>query len=308
MPDDSANRRLKIEAHDASRVEWSIYIPLPRGPSVSEAEVSLRLEFPENVYVPHDGWEQVQILARLSSPDEESPAPEPLTVDGLRRSALGVARRLKLLRESIPRAVLALGRPLRRRHRVHRLLRPAGAADERRRRARALDPDEGGRRRLCPQGSRQGAHAAVARGEGLPPLRQPPAGGSRGGGGRAPRLYRVPLTLVVETPAGAERREAVIVLNRRGIARIVPESSARPLPAEPELEFDDGAGLLPQTWRAHVLWARETQRAPVPAGPAPLRERPVERATTGCRSPASSSRTSRRSSFPRTPRGAARPH
>ena len=107
MPDDSANRRLKIEAHDASRVEWSIYIPLPRGPSVSEAEVSLRLEFPENVYVPHDGWEQLQILARLSSPDEESPAPEPLTIDGLRRSALGVARRLKLLRESIPRAVLA---------------------------------------------------------------------------------------------------------------------------------------------------------------------------------------------------------
>src|SRR5207245_10558944 len=107
MPDDSANRRLKIEAHDASRVEWSIYIPLPRGPSVSEAEVSLRLELPENVYVPHDGWEQLQILARLSSPDEESPAPEPLTIDGLRRSALGVARRLKLLRESIPRAVLA---------------------------------------------------------------------------------------------------------------------------------------------------------------------------------------------------------
>src|SRR5437870_11335185 len=107
MPDDSANRRLKIEAHDASRVEWSIYIPLPRGPSVSEAEVSLRLEFPANVYVPHDGWEQLQILARLSSPDEESAAPEPLTVDGLRRSALGVARRLKLLRESIPRAAVA---------------------------------------------------------------------------------------------------------------------------------------------------------------------------------------------------------
>jgi hypothetical protein len=107
MPDDSANRRLKIEAHDASRVEWSIYIPLPRGPSVSEAQVSLRLEFPENVYVPHDGWEQLQILARLSSPDEESPAPEPLGIDGLRRSALRVARRLKLLRESIPRAALA---------------------------------------------------------------------------------------------------------------------------------------------------------------------------------------------------------
>ena len=107
MRDDAANRRLKIEAHDASRVEWSMYIPLPRGREVDEAEVSLRLEFPENVYVPHDGWEQLQVLARLSSPDEESPAPEPLTVDGLRRTALGVARRLKLLRESIPRAAVA---------------------------------------------------------------------------------------------------------------------------------------------------------------------------------------------------------
>ena len=107
MADESANRRLKIEAHDASRVEWSLYIPLPRGREISEAEVSFRLEFPENVYVPHDGWEQLQILARLSSPDEESEAPEPLTVDGLRRSALGVARRLKLLRESIPRAAVA---------------------------------------------------------------------------------------------------------------------------------------------------------------------------------------------------------
>ena len=107
MADESANRRLKIEAHDASRVEWSMYIPLPRDREISEAEVSFRLEFPENVYVPHDGWEQLQILARLSSPDEESAAPEPLTVDGLRRSALGVARRLKLLRESIPRAAVA---------------------------------------------------------------------------------------------------------------------------------------------------------------------------------------------------------
>ena len=107
MRDESANRRLKIEAHDASRVEWSIYIPLPRDARINEAEVSLQLEFPENVYVPHDGWDQIQVLARLSSPDEESPEKEPMTLDGLRRSALGVARRLKLLRESIPRVAVA---------------------------------------------------------------------------------------------------------------------------------------------------------------------------------------------------------
>src|SRR3954466_2605152 len=86
-------QRLKIEAHDASRVEWSIYIPLPRGKAPSEAEVSLSLEFPENVYVPHDGWEQLQILARLSSPDEEAPVGEPATIDGVRRAALGTPPR-----------------------------------------------------------------------------------------------------------------------------------------------------------------------------------------------------------------------
>ena len=106
MPDATANKRLKIEAHDASRVEWSVYIPLPHDDSVNEAEVSLRLEFPENVYVPHDGWESLQTLARLSSPDEDAQS-DPFTFDGLRRSALGVARRMKLLRESIPRAALA---------------------------------------------------------------------------------------------------------------------------------------------------------------------------------------------------------
>ena len=63
---------------------------------INEAEVSLRLEFPENAYVPHDGWEQLQILPRLSSPDEQANAAGPATADGVRRSALGVARRLKL--------------------------------------------------------------------------------------------------------------------------------------------------------------------------------------------------------------------
>jgi len=65
----------------------------------------------------------------------------------------------------------------------------------------------------------------------------------------APRLYRVPLSLRVSTPAGVEKREALIVLNRRGIARIVPEGTAQPvLPAELELpELDDnGVELLPQ--------------------------------------------------------------
>ena len=99
MRDESANRRLKIEAHDASRVEWSIYIPLPRGSEINEAEVSLRLEFPENTYVPHDGWEQLQILARLSSPDEDLHAAEPLTAPRLNQRKAVIEKKMEVAPE-----------------------------------------------------------------------------------------------------------------------------------------------------------------------------------------------------------------
>src|SRR6267143_1825837 len=403
MRDESANRRLKIEAHDASRVEWSIYIPLPRGREINEAEVSLRLEFPENAYVPHDGWEQLQILARLSSPDEDAPAAEPLTADGLRRSALGVARRLKLLRESIPRvavahslnpmpvapsllkdldrildqAVAALEQarnslsapqaddpPQLARERVladeflsgqllklltvaeetcARMLAPAGLpgyravaglglwtlmtvgavayalkdrakeltrqwlagklshlyanrvlilreperlergrnvvlhareslAQARVARADPLNPGSGAVQRVVTLDYRQRARVTRLKGPGaetferlkivfrydLAPIltrlddsvkRVPVQAGPGVRFADAPRLYRVPLSLLVSTPAGAEKREAVIVLNRRGIARIVPEGAPLPfVPAEVELPDldEDGGELVPQ--------------------------------------------------------------
>jgi len=63
----------------------------------------------------------------------------------------------------------------------------------------------------------------------------------------APRLYRVPMALTVLTQAGLEKREAEIVLSRRGIARIVATGGPAPaLPTDAELpELDDnGAGAL----------------------------------------------------------------
>ena len=70
---------------------------------------------------------------------------------------------------------------------------------------------------------------------------------------RLAHLYRVPLEITVTTRAGVERREAEIVLNRRGIARIVPRGEQQPvlppLEAElPDLEDDNGVGdLVPQS-------------------------------------------------------------
>jgi hypothetical protein len=51
----------------------------------------------------------------------------------------------------------------------------------------------------------------------------------------------------VATSAGVEKREAVIVLNRRGIARIVTDDAAPPTAAELELpELDAAAELVSQ--------------------------------------------------------------
>src|SRR5438552_18672728 len=107
MGEAGGNQRLKIEAHDASRIEWSMYVPLPRGKDVREAEVDLWMEFPENVYAPHDAWDHLQVLARLSSPDEDVIPADPRDIDAVRRATLAAARRMKLLRESLPRAALA---------------------------------------------------------------------------------------------------------------------------------------------------------------------------------------------------------
>jgi hypothetical protein len=97
--------KLKVEAHDRSRIEWAVYVPLS-DKREGDAQVELTLEVPENVHAPHDGWEQLQVLARLSSPDDGGLA-EAASSDELRRATLGVARKLKLLREALPRARVA---------------------------------------------------------------------------------------------------------------------------------------------------------------------------------------------------------
>ena len=66
----------------------------------------------------------------------------------------------------------------------------------------------------------------------------------------APRLYRVAMSLSVRTPAGIEKRETTIVLQRQGIARIVGEQPALPALSDLELPDLDDAGLpdlLPQS-------------------------------------------------------------
>ena len=96
---------VRLGIHDASRLEWMAELPLPeRGER--ELDLELSVEIPGHIWSEHDHWERLQLMARLSSPNDERIAPDaPETVDTLRRATLGAASRSKDARSRISREI-----------------------------------------------------------------------------------------------------------------------------------------------------------------------------------------------------------
>jgi hypothetical protein len=90
---------------DGARLEWVVLADIPES-GESRYEVEFALEVPATLAGPEDVWARTQIFTRLRSPSEEG-APELAVqdVDGLRRDALGIAHRLKLLRDDFARGL-----------------------------------------------------------------------------------------------------------------------------------------------------------------------------------------------------------
>jgi hypothetical protein len=96
--------RLWLGVHDLSRVEWTAGVPLP-AQGQRRYHVEFSVEIPANTFSPHETWEHLQIFTRLQSPSEEGPVQlERDDLDELRRGALGVAHRLKMLRNRVERS------------------------------------------------------------------------------------------------------------------------------------------------------------------------------------------------------------
>lgn len=93
---------VRVEIHDASRLEWSVAVPLAQGEPV-HASVELDLEVPENTYVAHDLWTQLQIYTRLDSPVEPLRSDELDSIDAIRRAVLGVLGRLSRAKSGFKR-------------------------------------------------------------------------------------------------------------------------------------------------------------------------------------------------------------
>lgn len=86
--------RVRVGVHDASRLEWSLSVPLPE-PKEGPARYSLKVEMhvPQNAYVRHSPWDQMQAFTRLDGP-AYAPTGDVVTIDALRRGALAMANQL----------------------------------------------------------------------------------------------------------------------------------------------------------------------------------------------------------------------
>ncbi len=97
---------LRLGVHDLSRIEWTAVLALP-DKGQRRHTVEFTVDIPANLYSPMNMWDYVQQLTRLRSPHEAGELRiERGDLDELRRDVLGVAHRLKLLRERFERAAV----------------------------------------------------------------------------------------------------------------------------------------------------------------------------------------------------------
>jgi hypothetical protein len=93
---------VRLEVHDASRLEWSVAVPLPADKPEKYA-IELELEIPINVFAHHTPWDQLQSWTRLDGPAERIRPGDAVTIDELRRGAVAFAGRLARSSEGFSR-------------------------------------------------------------------------------------------------------------------------------------------------------------------------------------------------------------
>ena len=84
---------VRLDVHDASRLEWSVAVPLPdRSPRGYAIEVEM--EIPSNTFARHTPWDQMQSFTRLDGSELISMDADVVTIDALRRGAVALANKL----------------------------------------------------------------------------------------------------------------------------------------------------------------------------------------------------------------------
>lgn len=87
--------KVRVGVHDASRLEWSLSIPLPEKQDTSTPySLKVEMQIPQNAFVRHSPWDQMQAFTRLDGAAPLAMDPDAVTIDALRRGALAMANQL----------------------------------------------------------------------------------------------------------------------------------------------------------------------------------------------------------------------
>ncbi|WP_394848051.1 hypothetical protein LZC95_11370 [Pendulispora brunnea] len=89
----SPDVEVRVGIHDATRLEWSVSLPLPERDEVHYV-IDVELDIPSNAFARHAPWDQLQSFTRLDGPAETIRVPDVVTIDSLRRGAVALANRL----------------------------------------------------------------------------------------------------------------------------------------------------------------------------------------------------------------------
>ena len=84
--------RVRVAVHDASRIEWSLSVPLPKDAAL-DYSLRVELQIPSNTFVRHTPWDQMQAFTRLDGPAVAAHG-DAVSIDQLRRGALAMASQL----------------------------------------------------------------------------------------------------------------------------------------------------------------------------------------------------------------------
>ena len=93
---------VRLDVHDASRVEWTVTLPCPKEHDL-EYELDVQLEVPANVFAQHSPWEHLQSWTRLDRPKAALSPGETVTTDELRKVAVSYAQKLSRISDKFSR-------------------------------------------------------------------------------------------------------------------------------------------------------------------------------------------------------------
>ncbi len=104
-PEAASPVEVRVDVHDASRLEWSVSLPLPvAGRDAVAYTIAVEMDIPSNAFARHTPWDQLQSFTRLDGRgDALAFDKQVVTIDALRRSAVAVASQMARLGEAFSR-------------------------------------------------------------------------------------------------------------------------------------------------------------------------------------------------------------